>query len=99
MMCHFCQKWNNNLLAKTALLVMSVMKVGGVRFISVSILGHSVAVVTVNLTRCSSTVLPCGSAVIASSNRPDIRWFRNGIEVDNITAEVSIRKIVKLFFL
>lgn len=55
-----------------------------------SVLGHSVAMVAVNLTRCSTTVLPCGSEIIAGSNPPNIRWFRNGVEVDNIT-EVSVR--------
>ena len=51
-------------------------------------IGHSVAMVTVNVSRCRPTVLPCGSEILGTgSNRPDVRWFQNGVPVGN--TEVS----------
>ena len=46
--------------------------------------------VTVNASRCCTTVLPCGSEILAAgSNQPDVRWFQNGVPVGNTTNEVS----------
>ena len=46
--------------------------------------------VTVNASRCCTTVLPCGPEILAAgSNQPDVRWFQNGVPVGNTTNEVS----------